>query len=163
VDNQLIVLGFQGESTAEDMLSVFQDMEEKGILTIEDAVLASRGPGHQVAVKQTQSVTGKYTARGSGIGLLAGLLLGGPVGGLIGGTVVGAIAGAMKDVGIDDKFIEQVSDALGPDSSALFLMGQAEDADQFLEQLRPFKAVVASTTLSEDQEKRLKAALEREE
>ena len=161
--NQMIVLGFQGESTAEDMLSLFQDMEEKGILTIEDAVLASRGQGSHVAVKQTQSVTGKYTVRGSGIGLLAGLLLGGPVGGLIGGTVVGAIAGAMKDAGIDDKFIDEVGGALRPDSSALFLLGQAEDADEFLAQLRPFKAMVASTTLSDDQEKRLRAALEREE
>ena len=83
-----------------------------GLITIEDAVIASRGVGQNVEIKQTQSVTGKYTLRGSGIGLLAGFLLGGPIGGLIGGTAVGAISGALKDIGIDDKFIREASEML---------------------------------------------------
>lgn len=163
MDSNIVVLRFDDESQAENMLSVFTDLQEKGIVTLEDAVIASRGAGDHIEIKQSQSVTGKYTLRGSGIGLLAGLLLGGPIGGLVGGTVVGAIAGALKDVGIDDKFIRQTSEMLKPGSSALFLMGKADDQDKFLAELRPFKALVATTSLSEEQEKRLKRTLAEEE
>jgi len=163
MENNIIVLGFEGKSTAEDMLSVFEDMQDKGLIALDDAVIATRGAGQNVEIKQTKSVTGKFTLRGSGIGLLAGLLLGGPIGGLVGGAAVGAIAGALKDSGMDDKFIRKASEALAPNSSALFLMGKADDPEEFLKELKPFKAVVATTTLSEEQEQRLKEALREEE
>lgn len=163
MESNMIVLGFEGETTAEDMLETFQGMQERGLITIEDAVIASRGVGQNVEIKQTHSVKGKYALRGSGIGLLAGLLLGGPIGGLIGGTAIGAISGALKDIGIDDKFIRETSEALGPNSSALFLLGSAQDPDGFREELKPFKAIVAMTTLSPEQEKRLKETLADEE
>jgi uncharacterized membrane protein len=163
MENQMIALGFEGASTADDMLSLFEELQEKGVLTLEDAVIAYRRSGRgQVEIKQTQSVTGKYTARGTGIGLLAGLLLGGPVGGLIGGAAIGAIAGALKDFGIDDKFIRGVTEALEPDTSMLFLMGQVHDREKFEAEIEPFKAVVVSTTLSEEDEARLKGLLAQE-
>ena len=163
MDSNVIVLRFDGKSQAENMLSIFNEMQDRGIVTLEDSVIASRGPGDNIEIKQTQSVTGKYTIRGSGIGLLAGLLLGGPIGGLVGGTVVGAVAGAMKDVGMDDKFIKETSEMLTPGSSALFLMGRADDPEKFLEELKPFKALVATTSLSAEQEIRLKKTLAEEE
>jgi uncharacterized membrane protein len=52
---------------------------------------------------------------------------------------------------------------LTPGSSALFLMGRADDPDKFLEELRPFKALVATTSLSAEQENRLKRTLAEEE
>jgi uncharacterized membrane protein len=52
---------------------------------------------------------------------------------------------------------------LTPGSSALFLMGKAEDPDRFLEELRPFKALVATTSLSAEQEKRLRSTLAEDE
>ena len=163
MESNIVVLGFEGESTAEGMLSNIMEMQERGLVTIDDAVVATRGPGTNVEVKQTRSVTGKYAVRGTGAGLLAGLLLGGPIGGLVAGAAIGAITGALKDQGIDDKFINEVSQALRPNSSALFLMGKAEDPDKFYEEMRPFKAIVATTTLSEEKEKRLKEALAEEE
>lgn len=163
MDSSIVVLGFDDETQAENMLSVFEDLQNKGIVTLEDAVIASRGPGDHIEIKQTQSVKGKFALRGSGIGLLAGILLGGPIGGLIGGTVIGAVSGALKDVGIDDKFIRQASEMLKPGSSALFLMGKADDPDRFSAELKPFKAVVATTNLSPEQEKRLRGTLAEEE
>jgi uncharacterized membrane protein len=164
MESNIIVLGFEGIDTAENMLSVFVDMQDKGLIALEDAVIVTRGVGLEtVEVKQTHKFAGKYALRGSGIGLLAGLLLGGPIGGLVGGAAVGAIAGGLKDYGIDDDFIREATDALKPNSSALFLMGKAKDPDGFLAEIRPFKAVVAMTTLPEDREKVLRAALAHEE
>lgn len=163
MDSNIVVLRFDDENQAEAMLMTFTELQERGIVTLEDAVIATRGPGENIEIKQTQSVTGKFTLRGGGIGLLAGLLIGGPIGGLVGGTVVGAIAGALKDVGMDDKFIKETSEMLSPGSSALFLMGKADDPEKFLEELRPFKALVATTSLSAEQENRLKRTLAEEE
>ena len=162
MESNIIVLGFDNEFAAEEMLSTFELMQEQGLVTIDDAVIATRGTGTGVDIKQTRKLTGKYAARGTGIGLLAGLLLGGPIGGLAAGATIGAIAGAMKDNGINDKFIRQTSEALSPNSSALFLMGKADDPDKFLQELEPFKALVATTTLSEEAEKRLKQTLAEE-
>ena len=158
----LVVLAFKGEHTAENMLVNFRQMEEEGLLEMEDVVIASRGQGDHVAIKQTHSETGKFTLRGSGIGLAAGLLLGGPIGGLVAGTVVGAIAGSLKDYGIDDRFIEELQGYLRPDTSALFLLGEAQEAERVLERLLPFKAKVLKTSLSEEQEKRLRDTLAEE-
>ena len=161
--SNVIALIFEGMSTAENMLTLFEDLQEKEVVVIEDAALAARGPSDHVEIKQTQSVTGKFALRGTGIGLVAGLLLGGPIGGLAAGAAIGAISGSLKDIGIDDQFINDVSSALGPNSSALFLMGKANDADEFYKVLKPFKARVLSTTLSDEQQKTLRDALAREE
>jgi uncharacterized membrane protein len=162
VEDQIIALGFEGVSTAEEMLSLFMDMQDKGTVSIKDAVIAYRKASGPVEIKQTHSEAGKYTLRGSGIGLLAGLLLGGPIGGLVGGAAVGAIAAGLKDFGIDDKFIRGVTEALAPSSSMLFLMGNADDPEKFEQELKPFKAIVVTTTLSDEQEKRLKDILAEE-
>jgi uncharacterized membrane protein len=161
--SNVIALIFDGATTAENMLTLFEDLQERNVVALEDAALASRGVSDQVEIKQTQSVTGKYTLRGTGIGLVAGLLLGGPIGGLAAGAAIGAISGSLKDIGIDDLFINDVSSALGPNSSALFLMGKANDPDEFHKALAPFRARVISTTLSDEQVKQLRATLEREE
>ena len=139
------------------------EWQESGLIEIEDAVVGPRGMGEDIKIKQTQSLAGKYALGGAGIGFLAGMLLGDPIGGLIGGTAVGAISGKMKDLVIDDDFIEQTSQGLPPNSSALFLMGKATDREEMLDRLRPYKALVAVTTLDEEKEKALKQALSREE
>ncbi len=162
--SNIIVLGFEGRETAENMLPLFLEMQEKGIIALEDAVIATRGEGPEtVEIKQTHKFAGKYALRGSGIGLLVGLLLGGPVGGLVGGATIGAITGGLKDYGLDDDFIRKATDALRPNTSALFLLGHAEDPDRFLEEIRPFKAVVAMTTLPPEKERALRDALAHEE
>jgi len=125
--------------------------------------VASRGPGFEVEIEQTHSETGKRALGGSGIGLLAGLLLGGPILGLAGGAAIGAIAGKMKDYGIDDDFIKEISQGLKANSSALFLMVKEANAEEVLEKLKPFKATVLTTTLSEGQEEKVRKALEKEE
>jgi uncharacterized membrane protein len=158
----LVVLAFEGEHTAENMLVNFQQMEEEGLLEMEDVVTASRGQGDHVAIKQTHSETGRFTLRGGGIGLAAGLLLGGPIGGLVAGTVVGAIAGSLKDYGIDDHFIDELKAYLRPDTSALFLLGEAREAEKVLERLLPFQAKVLKTSLTKEQEKRLRDTLAEE-
>jgi uncharacterized membrane protein len=157
--SQLVVLAFEGESTAEGMWNNFKDMQERGLIQLEDAVIVSRGQSTEVTIKQTDSRRGKYAAAGGGIGLLAGFLVGGP----IGGAAVGALLGSLRDRGIDDKFVKSLSQQLKPESSSIFLLVKSGDRQKVQEELRPFKAVVVYTTLSPEVEKRLRETLAEEE
>ena len=160
--SQIVALAFEGEHLAEGMLKTIQSMQERGLLKVEDAVIASKGVSTHIEIKQTHSEKGKFALRGSGVGLLAGLLLGGPIVGLAAGAAIGAIGGSMKDYGIEDKFIEQISKGLHANSSALFLMVSDVQGEKVLEELSNFQAIVLTTSLSEEQHKRLEDALAEE-
>ncbi len=180
------VLMFDDFYGAENALENVNTWEKNGWIKVADAVVVTRGKGSEVAptqvatggegtpvmissggtnteleVKQTHKFAGKYALGGSGIGFLAGFLLGGPVGGLIVGATVGGITGAMKDYGIDDKFIKEVSAGVKPGTSALFLMTTDGDADKILPEVAEFKARLLSTSLSPEQERLLRDALEK--
>ncbi len=175
---------------ADNMLTNVNTWQENGWITVEDAVIATRGagsdepplivaagsteqpkliagqsaPGMQdVEIKQTNKQGGKFTLGGGGIGLLAGLLFGGPIGGLVIGATAGAIAGALKDYGIDDNFIREVSEGLQPGNSILFLMTSGGDEEKILAELRPHRATLLKTTLPPEREAALRAVLRKSE
>ncbi len=169
---------------AEAMLENVNTWQDNGWITVEDAVVVTRGTGSttpplaaasaateqpriitsategtQVEIKQTQKQTGKFTLGGGGIGLLAGLLLGGPIGGLVAGATIGAITGALQDKGVDDGFIREMSEGLQPGHSALVLMTSAADEERILAELKPHKATLVKTTLAPERERALREAL----
>lgn len=180
------VVAFDDPYGAENMLENVHTWEKNGWIKVADAVVVTRGSGSEgstmaamaggaeqpmtavpmggnteLEIKQTIKKRGKYTLGGGGIGFLAGMLLGGPIGGLVVGATVGAITGAMKDYGIPDKFIKEVSAGIGPGTSALFLMSSDGDPEKLLPELRVHKGRLLSTTLSPDQEKDLRDALDK--
>jgi uncharacterized membrane protein len=160
VASNLVALAFDGAGTAEGMLDNVLDMQERELIALEDAVVASRAAGTtEVEVKQTKQRRGRAALVGGGIGLLAGLLIGGPL--VV--TTVGALIGGLRDKGIDDGFIRQLNASLKPDSSALILLVKEADAEAVLAELRPFKATVLTTTLAPEMEKRLRDALAHEQ
>jgi uncharacterized membrane protein len=175
----LIAIAFEGEYTARGLLDNLEKLQKEGVVKLDDAVVASR-PGTadvmftqlqearptgvsagtpQAHIEQTDSRRGRFAAAGAGVGLIIGTILGGPIGGL----AVGGIVGALRDRGIDDKFAKQVAEGLGPDSSALLLLGSATDPDRVLAEFAPYKGRVLHTTLAPETEKRLRDALTHEQ
>jgi uncharacterized membrane protein len=172
--SNLVVLTFEGSETAEALYEQIEKMEKEKLLVVDDAIIIERGPdaarmhvspggatasgiatptgnegkSAQVTVKQTRGKKGKYAAIGGGIGLLAGAILGGPIGLMaVGAASIGAIAAAMKDFGVDDKSIEGVKQRLQPNTSALMLLGHANDRDALVAKLREFNANVVMSSL----------------
>lgn len=160
--SRIVVLGFGDEQGAETMLEILGGLQKEGLIELEDAVIASRGPGANVEIRQTHSSAGKVALRGSGVGLLAGLLLGGPIGGLIGGAAIGGIVGALKDHGLDDSFVQEVSGWVRPNTSALFLLIGETKGEEVLERLQSLDAKVLTTTLPVEAEKQLRETLSQE-
>ncbi len=158
--SKIIVLGFEGEYVAEGLLESIEEMQKEGLIELEDAVTAQRGAGDYVEIKKTSHRTGKAALEGGGIGLLAGLLLGGPIGGMAAGAVIGAITAKMKKYGLDDKFIQDITDGLIPDSSLLFLMVKKGDVEAFVQRLEGYDVALLMTSLSPELEKRIESELD---
>ncbi len=155
----ITVLRFDDLAGAENMLENVQTWQDNGLLTVEDAIVVVRTERNELEIQQTHKFGRKYARRGAGAGLLAGLLLGGPIGGLVAGAAIGGVAGAMKKYGLHDKFVREASEGIGIGQSALFLLTPSGDLDKLEPELREHKAHVLTTTLPEDQEKRLRAML----
>ena len=78
----------------------------------------------------------------------------------MGAASLGAIAGAMKDFGIDDASIAAIKQSLQPNTSALLLLGRANDRDALLATLGAFGAKVVMTSLDPEVERELAARLQ---
>jgi uncharacterized membrane protein len=97
------------------------------------------------------------------VGTLIGLLFMNPLAGMLAGGLVGAGSGALQgklaDYGIDDNFIKSLSSTIEPNSSAIFLLVRKAVEDKVMPRLSHYQATILKTSLSDEQEDRLKAAL----
>jgi len=64
------------------------------------------------------------------------------------------------DLGIDNTFIKEVGDSLEPGGSALFMLVIEAVEDKVLEDLKQFGGKLFSTSLSKEDEEKLRKALE---
>ncbi len=165
--SNLVVCTFEGEDAAEALYKEIDVLAAKGQVVIEDAVILERGPDalnslkdDAVRVKQTHGKKGKYAAVGGGIGLLAAAILGGPIGLVaVASAGLGAVTAALKDFGVSDDVVKSVKQGLQPNTSALLLLGRANDRDALLELLGAYNAKVVMTSLDPDVERELLARL----
>ena len=77
------------------------------------------------------------------------------------GAGAGALSSSLVDYGIDDEFIRSLGATIAPGSSALFVLVRRATPDKVLPELRPFGGTVLRTSLSNEQEARLRQALEK--
>jgi uncharacterized membrane protein len=75
------------------------------------------------------------------------------------GAGSGALARLLSDYGIDDRFIRSVGSTIEPGSSALLILVCSVTADKVLPELKPFGGTVLRTSLSNEQEARLRQTL----
>ena len=120
---------------------------------IVDAAIADR-TRFRVKVHQTTDLGGaKGTVRGAGLGVIVGAIVLGPAGAVVGGAAGGVLNGLrnrMHDIGIDDKFMRQVTKELDKGKSALFILyeGNWGASIGMIEQaLTVDKALLISSTL----------------
>ena len=127
---------------------------------LSDAAIVTRKPDGKPKVKQLHSLVGAGALGGAFWGMLIGLLFLAPIFWGLFGALMGYIAGKAGDIGIDDKFIKQVGDSLEPGGAALFMLVIKATPDKVLEQMQKFGGEVYQTSLSNEDEEKLKKALE---
>ena len=156
--SQMIVFAFKDETGAEQMRDELGDLQKQQLIQLSDAAVVIRKADGKVKVKQAVSLVGAGALGGAFWGMLIGLLFLAPWLGLAIGAASGALGGALADTGIDDKFIKQVGATIEPGHSALFLLVEQWTEDKVLDQLTKFDAQVLQTSLSNEDEEKLKAA-----
>lgn len=137
-------------------------LQKQELIKLEDAAVVVKDQKGKVKVTQTleKMVTGLAAAWGGFWGLLIGLLFLAPIFWGIVGALLGATIGRRTDVGIDSKFIKKARDSLDPGDSALFMLVIEVTADKVIEDMQDWGATVYQTSLSAEDEEKLKKALE---
>jgi len=75
------------------------------------------------------------------------------------GAGSGALSGSLTDYGINDDFIKKLSATIPVDSSALFVLVKSVTEDKVIAEIESYKPRVLKTSLSNEDEARLQAAL----
>jgi uncharacterized membrane protein len=152
----LIVFAFETEDGAGQMRDKLISLQKQQLIELEDAAVVIRKQDGKVKVKQVASLAGAGALGGAFWGMLIGLLFWAPWLGLAIGAVTGAVAGGLTDIGVDDKFIKEVGNQIEPGHSALFILVRKATGDKVIEQVKEFNPTVLQTSLSEEQEAKLR-------
>ena len=166
--SDLIVLDFDGIGTADEVLTKLRSMQKEHLIDLEDACVVVHTEAGKLQVKQAVNLTkaGAATGLSTGmlIGALAGLLVLNPLAGMVvgglSGAGFGALSGKMADYGINDDFIKGLGNTIPKGSSALFILVKSSTPDKVLPEIEPYKPRVLKTSLSKQQEDKLRAALQ---
>lgn len=156
--SNLVVLTFDSEDGAANTLQSVSDLQKQELIKVSDAATAVRHAGGKVKVKQATNLAGAGALGGAFWGMLFGLLFFVPFLGMAVGAATGALFGKAADFGINDDFIREVSDSVQPGNSALFLLVSDAQVDKVIDKLQPLGGKVLQTSLSKDEEARLKEA-----
>ena len=156
--SNMVVLAFDNESGAQQTLQEIVELQKQELIRVEDAATAVRHQGGKVKMKQAKSLAGEGALGGAFWGMLFGLLFFVPFLGMAVGAATGALFGKAADYGINDDFIREVSEAIQPGSSALFLLVSHTQTDKVIDRLKPYGGKIIHTSLSTEEEARLKEA-----
>ena len=136
--SNLVVVGFNNAADAFEMRGALAKMQAQYLIEMEDAVVVTRNETGAVQLHQAVNLTAAGAASGAFWGSLIGLLFLNPLLGAAVGAGSGALSGKLADIGINDRFMKDLSATLTPGSAALFVLVRRSTPDKVLEGLRPF-------------------------
>ncbi|NMJ40223.1 DUF1269 domain-containing protein [Roseomonas sp. JC162] len=155
----LVIVAYPDEATAEAARAKLLELQKEYLVEVGDAVVAIRRPDGTVKLNQLINTTAAGAAGGAMWGTLIGLLFLNPLLGAAAGAGAGALSGYLTDVGIDDTFLKQATEALTPGQAALCVLVRKVTADKVLPAMAHFGGTVLRTNLTSEQEQKLRDAL----
>lgn len=161
--SNLVVLTFKDTTQAMDAYETLKRAEKAGQLKIDDAAVIVKHESGKVEIKNQLDTGVKWGAVGGGV---LGLMLAGiffPLAGLAIGALGGALVGKTLDLGVDQKFVREVTESLEPGSSALFVIGKSDYPDAIIALMRPYQGTVYQTSLPTEAMEALEGALKKKE
>ena len=162
MSSNLVVIGFDDESTAFEMRAALSRLQSQYLIDMEDVVVVTRDDQGEVKLHQAQNLTAAGALGGSFWGMLIGMFFLNPLLGAAVGAGAGAISCKLTDIGISNDFMKDLGETISPGSSALFVLVRKATPDKVLEELKQFKGKVLQTSLTTDKEEQLREVLERE-
>ncbi len=157
--SDLVVICFPSEEKAEEVRERVLNLQKEYLISLEDAVVAVKKHDGKIKLNQMVNTTAVSAASGTMWGALIGLIFMMPLAGAAIGAASGAIGGALTDLGINDKFMKEVAEAIHPGEAALFLLIRNMTADKVMDDLRGAGGKIMRTSFDHDKEAALAAAL----
>src|ERR1700674_2956951 len=147
----LVVVGYDDPYKAEEVRLKLRKLQSEHLLDLEDAVVAVKDERGKVKLHQAVNLTAEGALSGGFCGSLTGLIFL--------NAAAGAASGALTDVGINDRFMKELSATLSAGSSSLFVLVRNASPDKVLEELKGTGGRILKTSLSHEDESKLQAAL----
>ncbi len=157
--SELVAVAFDTEYRADEVLVSLNKLQKEHLIDLEDAVVVTCSEDGKLKIRQTYNLIAMGATGGGFWGLLIGLILLNPLLGALVGAGAGAISGALRDIGINDDFIKELSESLTPGSSALFVLVKKSTPDKVLPEFKGVRGRVLHTSLSKDDEQALQEVL----
>ena len=155
---ELVVLVFDDETGAFQARDRLLEIRRHRMLQLADAAVVVRQQDGRVKIKQLHNLVGPGAFGGAFWGMFIGLLFAAPWLGLVLGAAAGAGIAGLSDFGIEDKFIKKVGGTIEAGHSALFLLVHRANLVKFQDELKPFNPTVLQTSLSDEEEAKLREA-----
>src|SRR5215216_6586622 len=157
--NKLVAIAYPDSATAERVRAELVEATKERLLQLDDAVVVERQPDGKVKLHQAMSPSGAGAAGGALWGGLIGLLFLAPLLGMAVGAASGAVAGKFTDTGVDDNFMKNLGAKLPAGAAALIVLGQTDARDKVIERMRPYGGEILQTSLSAEEEERLRSSM----
>ncbi len=153
----LTAWAFDDVDGADKAIETLKNLQQQQLINIQDAAVVRWEAGKKKPkTRQLNNLAGVGALGGAFWGMLFGLLFFIPLLGAAIGAAAGAISGSMADVGIDDKFIDQVKQQVTPGTSALFLLTSDAVQDRVRDAFKDTSPELIASNLTEDQEAKLR-------
>jgi uncharacterized membrane protein len=160
--SQLLVITFDKRETASQAAERLKGISKSNAASIQDMAVVEKDADDKVHVhKGVDTATAGGAIGGGFLGLLLAMVFF-PIGGLLIGAAAGALIGRSLHHNVDKKLIEDVTNDLGENTSALFVLGEGSPS-AVVGALEPFKGKIYQTTLDSETEAQLQAALDHEQ
>jgi uncharacterized membrane protein len=159
--SDLVVITFDNAEEAGKVRETLKSGERSGLLRLDDSAVVVKDEEGKVHVKNEMDRGVAIGAVGGGV---VGLLLASvffPVAGIIVGAVLGGLVGKSVDLGVDQKFVKEVSEDLSPGTSAIFFIIRDGNADAVAATLRQYQGTVRQTSLPKEAEDELRRILKK--
>jgi uncharacterized membrane protein len=156
----LVAIAYPDAATADQVRQELIQATKEHLVRLDDAVVVDHQPDGKIKLNQAMSTTGSGAAGGALWGGLIGLIFLAPLFGMAVGAATGAVAGKATDVGVNDNFVKELGAKLPPGGAALIALGSTDARDKVIERLKPYGGEIIQTSLSSEEEERLRAALE---
>jgi len=153
----LTAIEFPTPEGADRALKTLEDLQKQRLIVLHDAAVVTwPADRKQPKTRQLNNLAGAGALGGMFWGMLFGLIFFVPFLGAAIGAGIGALSGALTDVGIDDKFINQVKSQVKPGTSALFALTSDAVIERVRDAFKGTQAEIISTNLSSEDEARLR-------
>ena len=156
---QLLVVSYPDMFKAEEVRLTLMKLQKGYLVDLEDAVVATKDANGKIKLNQIHNLTTAGAVSGGFWGMLIGMIFLNPLLGAAVGASTGAITGALSDVGINDAFIKDLAGKLEPETSALFVLIRSVTADKVLPEIQQYGGTVMQSSLTQEDEDKLQAAL----